>query len=160
MPPQLSKEEVSSRFEAAQVAYAKKISTFAYFNHTKIAGFSQEDLQQEMLIVLWHCVAAYDPDKGATFNTLFTGSARNRLVSLIRQATAQRRSAVMTSLEADGVQKAIDELLSTASAEEQALLQMRIKEHMLEKGGAKQSGATPIGTRQRYRSKHRARQIA
>lgn len=152
---QITKEEVSSRFEAAQVAYQKKIRTIAHWNFQKGPGFARQDLEQELLVVLWRCVQNYDPNIGASFNTLFTGSARNRIVSLIRHATTQKRVAVLTSLEEEGIQLAIDRVLNEPSAEDTALLHMRIK-GMQAKGGSKIRGDKPSRTGRGAGSRHRA----
>lgn len=137
----------TERFEAAQVEYKSKIKTFARSAYKQLPGHSVEDVEQELLVVLWRCVQNYDPNKGATFNTLFQGSARNRIISLVRFASSQKRFAEVISLDTTalaalvGAEPSETNLanvlgdrrlmeLSAPSAEDAAILRMYISERL------------------------------
>lgn len=117
-------------FEQAQVAYRGTIRTFAYNCVHQLPGFAIEDIEQELLFVLWKCVQNYDPNKGASFNTLFQGSARNKVISLVRAAGTQKRKALWVNLDDDAVRAAVDGILFQGSAEDSALALIEIRERL------------------------------
>jgi DNA-directed RNA polymerase specialized sigma subunit len=68
--------------------------------------------------VLMRCVRDYDPNKGASFNTLAQGSFQKKIIDLRRKANTKSRSAVMVYLDQDEVRHAVEGFLTTASAED------------------------------------------
>lgn len=130
----------SARWEAARRLYGGKVRTFARNSFRQIPGFDREDVEQELLIVLWNCVQKYDPNKGASFNTLFQGCAKNKVISLIRHFETQSRKAVVVSLGEDEVARAVDQYLAVSSAEEIGLMRMQISEYVAEYGEGVLSG--------------------
>jgi len=126
--------DIGEKWELAQAAYAGKVRTFARNSHDSIPGYDQDDVEQELLIVLWECTVAYDPNKGASFNTYFQQSAKNRVISLIRHASTKSRSAVVVSLGIEAVAAAVDECLAITSAEDLALMRITIREYVNEFG--------------------------
>lgn len=116
-------------FALAQEEYKGKIRTFARNSYYKMPGFTTEDVEQELLVVLWDCVRTYNPDKGAKFNTFFQQSAKNKIVSLIRYFEAKTRVAnsMVVTLEDDAVRFAIEEDLGGATAEDIALQRMELQ---------------------------------
>lgn len=101
--------------------YSPKIATFARKTYYFIPGFEQQDLEAEMLEVLWKCVESYDPNRGAGFNTLFWRSARRRLISIKRHYAAKKRAAEWVMLDEEAFVSVCDEAISDFSAEEWAL---------------------------------------
>src|SRR5215218_9180629 len=102
----------TSNFEQAQVAFKGTIRTFARNCVHQLPGFAQEDIEQELLMVLWLCVQKYDPNKGASFNTLFQGCARNKVISLVRSAQTQKRKALWVNLDAEAVAAEVEMRMS------------------------------------------------
>jgi len=80
-----------SIFLEVQAVYQRKIHTAASRAYKQLPGFATEDVEQELLEVLWHCVAEYDPNNGAKFNTYFWQCARNKISDLTRRATTIMR---------------------------------------------------------------------
>lgn len=120
----------SSNFEQAQVRYSGTIRTFARNSVGQLPGFDIEDIEQELLFVLWKCVNNYDPSRGASFNTLFQGSARNHVIGLIRSATAQKRKALWVNLDDDAVRRAVDLRLHQGSAEDSVMALLEIERRL------------------------------
>lgn len=119
---------LEEKWEAAQLMYGRKVKTFARNSFRQIPYHDQCDMEQEMLIVLWECVRAYDPNKGASFNTFFQQCAKNRITSLIRHYSTKSRAAVVTSLSDEAVAAVVEEYLTPLTAEDQALLRMELRE--------------------------------
>lgn len=117
-------------WELAQDAFGQKIKTYARNSFYAIDGYSQEDVENELLEVLWKCVLTYDPNNGATFNTFAQRSFQNRIGSLIRFAGALKRKAEWVSLSDEAVSLAIEEANSVKSAEDQACLRMLVVERL------------------------------
>jgi DNA-directed RNA polymerase specialized sigma24 family protein len=112
--------ETLARFEAAAIEYRGTIRTFARNCVRQLPSTEIEDVEQELLTVLWKCVQNYDPDRGASFSTLFQGSARNKIIGLVRHNNTLKRKGeyLLTSLDAEDVSAAIEGLRSEASAED------------------------------------------
>ena len=93
----------------------------------------QDDLEQELLEVLWAACEKYDPDKGAKFNTFFRMLVNNRIATLIRNAFVQKRQSNLfcETLTSDDVAAVVDEITSCASAETEYLARLSITEHRL-----------------------------
>lgn len=87
----VDRRTLEERFRVAQQRYNGTIRTFARNCVFQLPGMDVEDVCQELLMVLWKCVQNYDPNRGASFNTLFQGSARNQVIGLVRTANAQKR---------------------------------------------------------------------
>jgi DNA-directed RNA polymerase specialized sigma24 family protein len=107
-----------SKFEQAALAYSPKIATFSKKTFRYIPGFEQQDLEAEMLEVLWKCVNAYDPNQGAGFNTLFWRSAHRRLISIRRYYAAKKRAAEWVLLDEEEFVAVCDSVIHDYSAEE------------------------------------------
>lgn len=122
------------QWEAAQTAYKGKIATFARNSSYAVPGYDEVDMEQELLIVLWQCVRNYDPGKGARFNSYFQGSAKNRIVSLIRAANTKGRQAEWVSLDVEAVQRAVDEVFQEQDPEATAILRITLREAIAEHG--------------------------
>lgn len=120
----------TSNFEQAQVAFRGTIRTFARNCVHQLPGFAQEDIEQELLMVLWLCVQKYDPNKGASFNTLFQGCARNKVISLVRSAQTQKRKALWVNLDAEAVAQEVEMRMSVGSAERSYLALEEIRERL------------------------------
>jgi len=118
------------RWEAAQLAFHGKIRTFARGALAQLPHMDLDDIIQELNIVLWTCTVHYDPDRGAKFNTYFQGSAKNRIISLIRHANTKSRKAIVHSLDVEAVSAAVDALFSTADTEERVMMRMEIAERL------------------------------
>lgn len=123
--PEHSFEE---RWQLAQARYQGTIRTFARNCVNQLPGFDLVDVEQELMVILWKCVENYDPNKGASFNTLFQGSARNRCISLIRTASTKSRSGITVSLDVEAVAMAVEEMLMEASVEERVMVREDIRE--------------------------------
>ena len=122
------------KWQAAYLQYRGKVRTFARNSYRQIPGHTVEDLEQEILMVLWKCTTNYDPNRGASFNTLFQGSAKNRIISLIRHHSTKGRTGVTISLAEEAVSRAVDEFLASDSAEDRALRIMEVQEIVAEHG--------------------------
>lgn len=116
----LAESDWRPRWDAASPAYERKISTFARTHFTKIPGYGQDDLESELREVLWHCVQRYDPNEGATFNTFFWQSAKNRFADLVKAAFRKKRQANVhtESLDTEAVRYAIEQRLTSPAAED------------------------------------------
>jgi DNA-directed RNA polymerase specialized sigma24 family protein len=126
------------KWAAAYAAYARKIKTFARNSYRAIPGYSQEDVEQELLEVLWWCTFDYHPNNGATFNTFFQTSARNRIASLIRFAnTAKRGSGEVqtTSLDIEELRDAIEETFACESVEDAVVRSITVREYVINECG-------------------------
>lgn len=110
-----------SNFTLALRMYEPKIRTYSAKMWRFIPGYDQPDLEQELLEVLWKCTEAYDPDNGAKFNTLFWRSAKNRTISIERQAKAVKRSIEWVLLDHDEFVAAVDDMIREFSAEDYAI---------------------------------------
>lgn len=127
-------DQTAERFEQAQLKYGQKVRTFARNSFNQVPYHDLEDMVQELTIVLWECVRTYNPDRGASFNTFFQQSAKNRVISLIRHYQTKGRAGSTVSLDVEAVSWAVDEFLSDASAEDLALMRMEIREAVLAGG--------------------------
>lgn len=108
----------TANFEAAQIRYGGTIRTFARSCVHRLPGYDLDDIEQELLVVLWQCVLKYDPDKGAGFNSLFQGCAKNKVISLIRHMETKGRKGTVVYLEQEDVALAVQSLYTDASAED------------------------------------------
>jgi DNA-directed RNA polymerase specialized sigma24 family protein len=118
-PIVVDQRTLEARFDAARKHYAGTIRTFARNCVFQLPGFDLEDIQQELLVVLWRCVKNYDPNRGAGFNTLFQGSARNHVIGLVRTANAQKRGkGQITTLSDEAFTTAVERMSIEGSAED------------------------------------------
>lgn len=111
------------RFELAQPAYQRKISTFSRKNFTSLPGYGQVDLEQELLEVLWLACGAYDPDNGSGFNNFFWTCAKRRFLDLHKAASREKRVGDYStvSMQVEDVGAAVEQMFQEASSEEQVL---------------------------------------
>jgi DNA-directed RNA polymerase specialized sigma24 family protein len=119
----------AARFELAQPKFRKKIRTFCSKNYRRLPGLERQDLEGEMLEVLWLACMKYDPDQGAGFNTFFWTCAQRRLMDLHKAANRQMRSGDFhwVWLESESIADFINELLE-ASAEEMTFAKIDVAE--------------------------------
>lgn len=124
------------KWETAQREYGGKIRTFARNSYYKMPSFDVEDVEQELLVVLWECVVHYDPTKGAKFNTYFQQSAKNRIITLIRYHEAKRRTAPggVTTLDDDAVRAAAEEAMYSPTTEDRVFDRIALAEVIQEHG--------------------------
>ncbi len=122
--------DFQARWEAAQIEYRSRVRTFARNSYYRMPSFSAEDVEQELLVVLWECVVHYDPSNGAKFNTYFQTCAKRRIITLIRHFDAIKRKAELVSLTREEVKLAVDMFISEQSAEQRALDRMQIQEYV------------------------------
>lgn len=122
--------ELAEKWELAQHKYGGKVKTFARNSYRQIPGADQEDVEQELLVVLWECVVHYDPNRGACFNTYFQQSAKNKVISLIRHHQTKGRSGTTVSLSEEAVAWAVDETLSFAPAEDLAMMRVELRSYV------------------------------
>lgn len=122
------------QWDAALERYKGTIRTFARNFIGQIPYNSVEDLEQELRVVLWRCIKNYDPNRGASFNTLFQGSAKNHLISMVRTANTKGRTGIVCSLDVEAIAAAVDDFISTEAAEEGALRRMMLEEVIAEHG--------------------------
>lgn len=125
----------ATRWDQAVKQYKGKIRTAAWNASYKIPFYDPEDLEQELLVVLWESIDLYDPNRGSTFNTFFWMRAKQKIGMLIRHAETKRRKAELVSLSIEGVEAAVNEALVFASAEDAALAHILIAERL--KGGTR-----------------------
>lgn len=120
---------VDEQWQQAQLVYTSKINTAARNSYYKIPGYAVEDIEQELLVVLWESIKLYDPNKGATFNTFFWMRAKQKIGMLIRKyAEMKMRKATLVSLEEEAVQAAVEEIMLGTSAEDLAMCHLEIQE--------------------------------
>lgn len=141
--PDLSVEEArpehpfETKWTLAQLRYKGTIRTFARNFKSQLPSMDIEDIEQELLVELWKCVLKYDPDKGASFNTLFQGCARNRCISLVRTATTKSRTGIVNSLSDEAVERAVDEAfdrLGLPSTEDTVMYRLELQEYVSKNG--------------------------
>ena len=109
--------------------YEPKIRTFAGKMWRFIPGYEQQDLENDLLEVLWRCTLHYHPDNGANFNTFFWRSAKNRTISIERHAKALRRFAEWVQLDPEAFSLVVDQVISDFSAEEYAIANLLSTRH-------------------------------
>lgn len=122
------------KFAAALSEYGGKVKTFARNAVHQLPGFDQNDVEQELLVVLWECVKHYDPNRGSRFNTYFQRSAKNRIITLIRHFNTKGRKGVVTTLSDEAVLAVVESAFPEASAEDVALRMMAVREAIEEHG--------------------------
>lgn len=120
-----------AKWAASQAAFAGKITTFARNSYHQVPGFSQEDMEQELLEVLWWCTFDYDPNRGATFNTFVQTSFKNRIGTLIKHANAQKRAAEWVSLDIEAVAAVVEQGNPIMSAEDIGMFRIMLSEEPL-----------------------------
>lgn len=72
----------------------------------------------------------YDPNHGATFNTFFWTLAERRILDLHKAASRQKRVGdyLRVDLEAESVRDMVSEIALSASAEDEALARIAVRE--------------------------------
>jgi hypothetical protein len=126
--------EISERFQLAYPAYERKMSTFSRIRAKEVPDMGADDLFNEIAEVLWRVCLAYDPNKGATFNTVFWQAAGNHLKDLKKAAFRHKRviHSMTTSLDVDAVRYAVEELTLEDSAEDVAISLANVQQRFLE----------------------------
>lgn len=142
----IAQNAYAKRFTAAQIAYQGKIRTFARQKFRLLPGFDKQDVESEILEVLWKACNVYDPNNGACFNTLFWTMAHNRVKDLHKAASRkmrvgdydlvyydqvdeiQRNDAYVEVLNGNELTAAITTGLLSPSAEDEALALMHVRE--------------------------------
>jgi DNA-directed RNA polymerase specialized sigma24 family protein len=128
----LAASEALARFEQASPIYSRKIRSYSRqkLRNRSLPSTGQDDLENELLEVLWLCCLGYDPNAGATFNTFFWTAAENRYLDLHKAASRQKRVGDYERvwLEDEDVQRVVSERCVAGSAEEEAMAQMLVVE--------------------------------
>ena len=119
-----------TRFELAEEMYRSKIKTFARGTYGTIPGFQCEDMEAEILEVLWLCVKNYDPNKGARFSTFFWTAAKHKLTHLYRLKDAKKRNAEVVYIDPDALINIIDGCYEIFSAEDWAVALMSVEQRV------------------------------
>lgn len=120
------------KFDLAYAAFKGKIRTFSR-NAMPIPGMDIEDVEQELCQTLMRCVRDYDPNKGASFNTLTQGSFQRKIMDLKRKAHTKGRTATLVYLDAEDVREAISNMITDGqTAEEIAIAPYGLDEVQLE----------------------------
>lgn len=125
-------QDWAERFALAQPAYKQKIKRYSRQKAALriIPGYDECDFENDLLEVLWMACRTYDPNKGASFNTLFWQMTNNHLISLHRKSAALKRVGdyERVSLDVEEVREAIAELRSDPSAETEYLARLSVQE--------------------------------
>lgn len=118
-----------TRFEQAQRHYRKRIKAVSQRNFRTLPGFDQQDLESEMLEVLWQCCNLYDPDNGACFNTFFWTCWNRKFLDLHKHASRKMRVGDYDRvwLDDEATRGVIENFLD-ASAEDEALARIHVQE--------------------------------
>lgn len=117
----------------AQARYSGTIRTFARNFDKQIPHMDREDIEQELLVVLWKTVKGYDPTRGAGFNTLFQGNCKNRCISLVRTANTAGRKGITQSLSDEAVERAVNDVFDRQcmpSTEDRVMDRLEIQEYV------------------------------
>jgi hypothetical protein len=109
-------------YQLAHEAFKGKARTFARNAVHSIPGWEIEDIEAELFIVLARCVRDYDPNMGASFNTLVQGSWQRKIMDIRRKATTKGRTATLVYLDAEDVQVSIERFLTDNCSAEQIAL--------------------------------------
>jgi DNA-directed RNA polymerase specialized sigma24 family protein len=122
-------DAMERRFRLAQPEYRGRIRAFAHHNFRTIPGFEKQDLEAELLEVLWLACVAYDPNQGACFNTLFWTCANRRFLDLHKAASRKMRVGDYDRvwLDDEDVREQLNEYLDH-SAEDEAIAMMVVEE--------------------------------
>lgn len=131
MSVEVNPRTLSNRFDAAcsDAKIRSTINTFAWNTVGQLPDMDRDDIKQELLIVLWRCVQNYDPDRGASFLTLFMGSARNHVIGLVRASNVQKRGkGRIATLSDEQFADAVEHMRTEGSAEDWALALMDLGE--------------------------------
>lgn len=128
--PATSAARQPSRFEQAQPVYKRRIRSFARKRFNHLPGMEAQDLEAELLEVLWLVCTSYDPDNGATFNTFFWTAAENRFKDLHKAASRQKRVGDYERvwLEAESVRQVLSETHLTPTVEDEVLAKINVRE--------------------------------
>lgn len=131
-------EAWGTRFELAQPAYRRKIKTFARKNFVALPGYEKQDLESEVLEVLWLACGSYDPNRGSAFNNYFWKLTVNRFRDLRKHATRKMRVGDFLNVSLDTYVVVLDDeemlsseiaqILSDPSAEDEALARFTARE--------------------------------
>lgn len=123
----------TSDFEMAQRIYRPKIEAFAHQKFRTLPGTDPDDLVSELLEVLWLCTNTYNPNKGAKFNTYFWECAKRRFLDLHKAASRRMRVGDYDRvwIEAEALTPVIERNTQGASAEDEVLARMTVREHLL-----------------------------
>lgn len=117
------------RFKEALKVYRPKIHTFAVNSVHSFAGVGVEDLEQEILMVLWKCLQTYDPNKAAGFSTYFWTTAKNKMVDLIKGMNRIKRQTEWFIMSDDAtLARLINGVIEDSSAEDWAVIHETVLE--------------------------------
>lgn len=127
---QVATEVANYRFDLALPKYRRKIRTFSAIHTRDVPWSDYDDIQSEILEVLYLACCGYDPNCGASFNTYFWQAAINRLKDLKKSAFRQKRLANLNaaSLDDESVREVVEELTMHGSPEEHLLARISVAE--------------------------------
>ena len=130
-------DNLAQRWQAAQIEYKEKIRTAAHNSAYVSNEHEVEDMEQELLIVLWETCAKYNPDRGMTFNSFFWLLAKQRIGMLSDRSKAVMRTADLVSLDAAMFTAELEHIEASTpqpSAESEAIMRMDAAQ-MARRGG-------------------------
>lgn len=106
------------------------IRAYARDNVYALPGLEAQDLENEVLEVLWMACNTYDPNKGMKFNTWFRELVKRRFLDLSKAARRIKRAGDFNqvSLDVESVRMGIETALTGESAEDEALLRIDVRE--------------------------------
>lgn len=120
-------DNLAERWKAAQIEYRNKIKTAAWNSAYVSKEHDVEDMEQELLIVLWESCSLYDPNRGMNFNSFFWMRAKQKIGMLGDRSGAAKRTADLVSLDAAVYTEMVDEIEAATpqpSAEFEAIMRM------------------------------------
>lgn len=89
------------KFDMAHQVYRKDIAAWTYDKVGALPGVERDDLEQEMLLVLWKAVLTYHPDNGSKFANYFRTLRDRKYVDLLRKANTGGRESEAAWIELD-----------------------------------------------------------
>lgn len=120
--------DVTERFGITQPKFQGRIRTFARRNFRSLPGFAQQDLENEILEVLWLACLKYNPNNGSGFTNFFWTCAERRFLDLHKAASRKMRVGDYETdvYDPEMMAEAIREFAD--SAEDEALARIHVKE--------------------------------
>lgn len=118
------------RFELARPAYRDKIKRYSNRYYRMIPGYEAQDLESDLVEVLWLACVSYDPNYGSKFNTFFWELVKRRFLDMRKRATRKKRAGDLTSisLDIDAVRAVVEQVTLGSSAEEEMLARIVVTE--------------------------------
>jgi DNA-directed RNA polymerase specialized sigma24 family protein len=130
------------KFELAWARYRKDIGAWSHDKFILLPGYGKEDLEQEIAACLFKAVQTYDPAKGIKFESWWRVIRDRRFLDLLKRArvTSRQTEHYWYELDADAVRTVFAE----ASAEDEALALVTVREEVLNRNVRKESTSRKI----------------